>query len=172
MLRTAALTILFCAALNCLNAQEFPEKKIKKRLKAVELVMDPINGDAVFMALGKNDKWGMYQWDYVKEKAITLIPMEYDSLLFFEFNASYTVVWQNNLLGLYQSKWSYVDAKQTVACAYEDYYIKQHRGRKYCALKKDGKWGWVDWLTGEEMTEFIYENKSDLPLPHYEQHSY
>jgi len=29
-------------------------------------------------------------------------------------------------------------------------------------MKKDGKWGWVDWITGEEKSEFIYETTKDL----------
>jgi len=36
-------------------------------------------------------------------------------------------------------------------------------------MKRDGKWGWVNWLTGEEITEFIYDTTDDLPRPEFEQ---
>jgi hypothetical protein len=60
----------------------------------------------------------------------------------------------------------------TVPCVYEDYKRYTADGVPKLAMKKDGKWGWVNWLTGQPMSEFNYETPDDLPYPHYKQRLY
>lgn len=152
-------------------AQGFLEKKMLKKLKAKEIKMDEGNEDGVFSARSKRSKkWGMYQWMYDGVKVDELIPMKYDSIRNFPFNGAFTAVYRKGKVGFYLAKWSYEeDAKQTVACLYEDYQRFNDKGKTYLAVSKNGKWGWVDWLTGEEKTEFKYISKNELPYPNYEQ---
>ncbi len=145
-------------------------KESKKKLNADILIFDEGNGDGVFKARDKNSKkWGMYQ-SLDSEKLTTLIPANYDSINFFPFNNKYTTVYNNDKVGIYLSYWSYRDkAKQTVPCSYEDYKMYDADGVPKLAVQKNGKWGWVDWLTGKEKSEFTYETPKDLPYPHYKQ---
>jgi hypothetical protein len=34
---------------------------------------------------------------------------------------------------------------------------------------KKGKWGWIDWLSGEEKSGFIYNSKENIETPNFEQ---
>ncbi len=144
-------------------------KLAKTKFKADLVIFDPNNGDGALKARSKKTKkWGMYQFMDVEEKE--LIPMQYDSLNFYPFNGKYTAIYNNGKVGFYLSYWSYdKQAKQTVACKYEDYKRFDADGVSKLAVKKNGKWGWVDWLTGEEKSEFIYDSTDDLPYPHYKQ---
>ena len=159
---------------------QFPIEKIKKKLNASEIKMDNGNGDGVFRAKSKKtNKWGMYQYYYEGTDVNELIPMEYDSLRNFPFNGEFTAVYKDGKVGIYLSKWTYDDeAKQTVICRYDDYQRIRYRtseydgGTIYLAMKKDGKWGFVDWLTGEEKSEFIYNTTDDLPSPGFKQKSW
>jgi hypothetical protein len=161
-------------------AQSFPEKEIMKKLDARKIDMDQGNGDGVFRAQSrKTKKWGMYQWMYEGTDVKEMIPMEFDKILNFPFNGSFTAVYNNGKVGIYLCAWSYGEnAKQTVECKYEDYGRINIRPDKYSspttylAMKKDGKWGYVDWLTGEEKSEFIYDTTKDLPYPDFKQKSY
>lgn len=142
----------------------------KKKLKADILIFDEGNGDGVFKARNKaTKKWGMYQ-SLDENDLTTLIPAKYDSIRFFAYNSKYTAVYNKGKVGMYLSHWSYNDkAKQSVSCIYEDYKKYDADGIPKLAVKKDGKWGWIDWLTGEEKSEFKYETPDDLPYPHYNQ---
>lgn len=149
---------------------QFPEKQLKKALSADIIEMDEGNGDGAFKARNKRSKkWGMFQWMYDGTKTKELIPMEYDSVRYFPFNGAFTAVYNKGKVGFYLSAWSYEDAKQTVACLYDDYQRFNAEGSVYLAVSKDGKWGWVDWLSGEEKSEFKSDTKEDLPYPDYEQ---
>lgn len=164
------LSLLFCSA--SLFAQDFPVEKIKKKLKADLLEMDHGNGDGVFKARNeKTKKWGLYQYTYSDTEVEVLIPASYDSLRFIPFNGSFTVVYLGGKAGIYLSKWSYGDdAKQTVECLYDDYQrFSIENGTTYLAVKKDGYWGWLNWYTGEEKSEFKYAEKSELPYPYFKQ---
>lgn len=142
----------------------------KKRLKADILIFDEGNGDGVFKARNKlSKKWGMYQ-SLGENDITTLIPAKYDSIRFFGYNSKYTAVYNNGKVGIYLSYWSYEDnAKQTVPCLYDDYKRFDAYGTAKLAIKKGRKWGWIDWLTGEERSEIKYETPEDLPYPHYKQ---
>jgi hypothetical protein len=118
----------------------------------------------------------MYQWMYEGTQVKELIPMDYDSLRYFPFNGNFTAVYLNGKVGFYLCEWSYgEDATQTVECKYDDY--KRVNVRKdrysnptlYLAVKRDNKWGWVDWISGEEKTEFLYDTRSDIPFPNFVQ---
>jgi len=142
----------------------------KKKLKADILIFDEGNGDGVFKARNKtSQKWGMYQ-SLGENDITTLIPAKYDSIRFFGSNSKFTAVYNKGKIGMYLSNWSYNDkAKQSVPCIYEDYKKYDADGVPKLAVKKDGKWGWINWLTGKEESEFKYEALNDLPYPHYKQ---
>jgi len=146
-------------------------KLAKTKLNADLVIFDPNNGDGALKARSKKTKkWGMYQFLDMNMKEKELIPMRYDSLNFYPVNEKYTAVYNNGKVGFYLSYWSYDEqAKQTVACKYEDYKRYDANGVSKLAVKKNGKWGWVDWLTGEEKSEFIYNSSDDLPYPHFKQ---
>ncbi|WP_338376171.1 WG repeat-containing protein [uncultured Flavobacterium sp.] len=145
-------------------------KESKKQLNADILIFDESNGDNVFKARNKDSKkWGMYQ-SLGSRGLTTLILANYDSVSFFPFNGKYTAVYKNEKVGFYLSYWSYYkNAKQTVPCAYDDYKSFDANGIPKLAVKKNDKWGWIDWLTGEEKSEFIYLTTKDLPYPHFKQ---
>ena len=174
-INTILLIALF--AISSSFAQEFPKKEIMKEIGAKKIEMDAGNGDGVFKAQSKKTKkWGMYQWMFEGTEVTEMIPMQYDKVDYFPVNGAFTKVYIDGKIGLYLSKWSYYDkAKQTVECKYDE--LKKYKYKKdqysssalYTAMKREGKWGWVNWLTGEEMSEFIYETLDDLPTPDFEQ---
>lgn len=145
-------------------------KKAQAKLEADLIIFDGGNGDGVFKARSKTTyKWGMFQ-SSGDEEYTELIPMQYDSLNFFPFNGKFTAVYNQGKIGFYLSMWSYYDeAKQTVLCMYDDYQRYTVNNKSYLAVKKNGKWGWVDWLTGEEKSDFVFETKDDLPYPSWVQ---
>lgn len=143
----------------------------QKDVQKTDLIdLDGGNGDGLFKSRSQTtQKWGLYQ--YLGDEIVEAIPMKYDSLYHFPWNGNYTAVFNDGKVGFYLSYWSYAtEAKQSVPCIYEDYkrYITDDQIPKL-AVKKEGKWGWVDWLTGEEKSEFIYNTPDDLPYPHYKQ---
>ncbi len=129
--------------------------------------MDHNNGDGVLRARNKNTKkWGMYQLSQ------ELIAPVYDSIYFFRWNGVVTPVFQNGKVGFHTSPWSYDDeAKETIPCIYDDYefVVKQEGGTRYLAVKKDNKWAWIDWLSGELKSEWYEGERSNLPYPYYQQ---
>lgn len=153
-----------------ISVAQFPEKELKKALSADRIEMDKGNEDGTFKARNKRSKkWGMFQWMYEGTKTKMLIPMEYDSVRYIPFNGAFTAVYNDGKAGFYLSAWSYDDAKQTVPCLYDDYQRFNVDGRTYLAVMKNGKWGWVDWLTGEEKSEFTFDSKDALTSPTFEQ---
>ena len=143
---------------------------IKKKMAADLILMDEGNGDGVYKARDKNtQKWGMFQC-IDTTKIDTLIPAVYDSVANFPWNGSYTAVFNDGKIGFYLSKWSYGElAKQTIECKYDDYKRFRNKGTKYLAVKRDGYWGWVNWLTGKEQSDFKALTTDDLPFPQYDQ---
>lgn len=134
-----------------------------------DIKWDTNNGDGVMIARSqKTHKWGMYQgWNGEYSE---LIPMKFDSIQFFSWNAYFTMVFNDGKAGAYLCKWSYdSQTKQSVPCIYEDYQKYKYNNQIYLAVKKEGNWGWVDWLSGEEKSDFIYLSKEDLPYPNYKQ---
>ena len=149
---------------------QLPEKELMKKLKADKIEIDENNGDGVFKARNKQSKkWGMYQWTFEGVNVKELIPMEYDSVQYIPFNGAFTAVYKAGYVGFYLSAWSFVDARQTVPCLYEDYQRYTINQRTYLAVKKNGLWGWVDWLTGDEKSAFFFETKEELTTPNFEQ---
>lgn len=146
----------------------FTSDSEKEDIDTIDL--DGTNGDGLFKARSaKTHKWGLYQ--YLGDRIVEAIPMKYDALHHFPWNGNYTAVYNDGKVGFYLSYWSYDDdAKQSVPCIYEDYKRYTTEGQiPRLAVKKEGKWGWIDWLTGEAKSEFTYETPDDLPYPQYEQ---
>jgi hypothetical protein len=144
-------------------------KAAQEKLNADLVFFDANNGDGAFRARNKTTlKWGMFQdlGDNIDE----MIPMHYDSLNTFPYNGSFTAVYNQGKVGFYLCSWSYdEEAKESVPCMYEDYQRFNNEGTIYLAVQKNNKWGWVDWLTGEEKSEFKSDSKDDLPYPNYKQ---
>lgn len=167
--------------INQVKAQTISDKVLKK-IHASNYKADAVNEDGVFVAQhSKTKKWGMFQ-AFSESEIIELIPMNYDSVDYFGFNAKLTGVWVNGKVGIYISPWTYGEGKQTVECLYEDYKIydieKQVQDgygsyRKYftyVAVKKNGLWAWIDWMSGELKTEFNYDLAvQKMPFPKFEQ---
>ena len=148
--------------------------------------IEPDNGNGDGVALvrhAKTAKWGMIQ-QLNSNDIQWLIPLEYDAIDFFGFNAKLTGVWNNGKVGIYLSPWTYgeEEAKQTVDCLYEAYKIfnvektvydglsNYRKYFDYVAVKKDGLWAWIDWMTGELKTDFLYDlDKEQMPYPEFEQ---
>ena len=183
LLMKAFYVISFSFAFFIVNAQDVTPKILKK-INAAEYKPDKNNGDGVFVAKNiETKKWGMYQtWSEADIKE--MIPPQYDSIDFFGFNAKLTGVWNNGKVGIYQSPWSFgeEDAKQTVECLYDGYKIFEvektvsdglgsyRKYFDYVAVKKDSLWAWIDWMTGELKTEFLYDlEKEKMPYPGFEQ---
>jgi hypothetical protein len=173
-MKNLLIPIIILLTLSNSFSQEFPEKELLEVLNASKISMDHGNGDGVFKAKSrKTKKWGMYQYLYEGVKVKEVIPMDYDSLKYFPFNGAFTVVYNNGKVGFYLAEWSYGDkAKQSVACLYDNYKRFTANNTTHLAASKNGKWGWVDWLTGEEKSDFIYDSKDELPYPKYEQKSW
>ncbi len=139
-------------------------EKQKNKFAAENWEYDSGNEDGVYRAQSKKThKWGMFQ--LTDDMAEMLVPMNYDTLKFFGYNRPFTFVWNDGKLGVYFSPWLDKTKGQTVACIYdsgkifhdsEDYY--------YFAAKKNGKWGWVDFYTGQDQSPFIVEAVSELRL--------
>jgi hypothetical protein len=165
---------------------EWVTKKMLKKIRAIDYKLDMNNGDGVFIAQHrKTKKWGMFQ-AYSEKVIEEKIPMQYDSIDFFGFNAYLTGVWIAGKVGIYTSPWSFAeeDVRQSVDCLYDDYkifevgrtmndrdgYGSYKKYFTYVAVKRDGLWAWIDWQTGELMTEFEYDlEKEKMPYPLWEQ---
>jgi hypothetical protein len=175
MKKYIAFCIAFVLALS-FQASAQSDKKILRKLKGDQIEWI---GDGVFkLRHKKSKKWGMFQQYYGEEEITQMIPTNYDSIYFFHFNDPFMVVYNEGKLGIYLSRLSYYEnSKETVACLYDEYIVYKRylrgntypRERKYLAVSKNGKWGWVDWLTGEVKSEFVYDSFDDLPAPAYKQ---
>jgi hypothetical protein len=158
---------------NAYSAEIFKAFNKLKKWEEIDVIdLDNGNGDGIFLAQSKaTDKFGMYQY-IDKDNIIEAVPMKYDSLYYFSWNGNFTAVFNEGKVGIYLSYWTYEkEAKESVPCIYEDYknFNREEDNTKLLAVKKNGKWGWIDWLTGEEKSDFKYETTKDLPYPYYEQ---
>ena len=147
-------------------------KSVLKSIGASEYKPDPYNEDGVFIAKNKKTGlWGMYQY-WIEPPIKTFIPMNYDSIDFFHFNGLLTGVWKANKVGIYIAN-SLSNPRETIPCIYDDYKIysiNQPYPKPYLAVKKNGLWAWIDWITGELKTEFLYDlNIEKMPYPTFEQ---
>ncbi len=161
----------------------FSQKQLMEMVNADLIEMDKNNGDGTFQARDKETKkWGMYQFSFDNGAPTEMIPKQYDSIQYFGVNEKFTAVYNNDKLGIYTCYFDYQEeAKETVPCLYDDFkiiivpYSGEDRfppitySEVYLTLKKNGKWGWVNWFTGEEKSQFIYKTTDDLPAPSYEQ---
>jgi len=119
-------------------------KRIKRKYDGDKIIFDPINGDLVYkMRAKQTGLWGMYQGDK------RIIPAEYDSIQFYGWNDPYTVVGKDGKFGIYTSGFS-DERKLAVECKYDDFKTYTFEGQFWLAGKRNGKWRWVNWDTGQE----------------------
>lgn len=148
----------------------FNKDNEREQIGAINLLN--VNTDGVFLAQSKaTDKYGLYQF-IAENNIIEAIPMKYDSIHYFSWNRNFIVTFNEGKVGIYLSYWIYdEEAKESVPCMYEDYTIVKRDvdNITVLAVKKNNKWGWINWLTGEEKSEFTFETAKDLPYPYYEQ---
>lgn len=115
------------------------------------------NGDGCFYAMNSDNKWGFYQMSQEK------IPPIYDSIMEVGYNRPFTLVYKNGKVGVFKGFFS--TPSESVPCIYDEgKRIKANNGY-YFAAKNDGNWGYVNWNTGEYLTDFIYKTFEDLPRP-------
>lgn len=119
-------------------------RRIRAKFNGDSIVFDHINGDLVFkMRSRESRKWGMYQGEQ------EIIPAQYDSLAFHAWNCPFTIVQQNGKLGAYSHAFS-DEGQLSVPCRYDDLHVYQYEGAFWLAAKRNGKWRWVNWYSGEE----------------------
>lgn len=148
-------------------------KYAHKHLNA-DLVHPIQNGDFLFRARNSHSKkWGLFQKIPSTDSSgfKKFVPMQYDSIVHLKFNNIFFTVCNNNKYGFYFKN------KESVPCIYEDYkYVNLRDENKLYTLiaaQKDNKWGWIDWSTGEKLSEFKWNsfeelsNKSKLIAPKY-----
>lgn len=152
------LPLIFLAFPSILLAQG---QQLKKRDQLDSIIHDPGNGDMVYQGrLAKTAKWGMFQ------NKTVLIPAEYDSLEFFAFNGSFTLVYQGDKVGVHTAYWTYEEeAAETVPCIYEAAKIYRYKGVRYLAVQKDGYWAWIDWRTADLKSDFTCKDPKELGVP-------
>lgn len=144
-------------------------RTIRQKMDIDSLKFDDYNTDGVFKSKNSHTgKWGMFR--VVEDTIAEIIPPEYDQIDMFIPNNYFTGVYINHKVGIYLSKVSYnAFTKQTVPCNYEDYRVMYFDEMPYLAMQKNNKWGWVNWLTGEEKTAFEHPSPEELPKPDYQQ---
>lgn len=125
-----------------------------------KLINDPVNQDGLFIARNKKTKqWGYFQMSYDQ----VLIPMEYDSIQFFNFNQPFTIVMNDGKYGIFSFG---LPGELLVECIYNDCkYFTEGQGvyKKYLiAVKKDNQWMWLDWYNGKILSDG-YPSVDQLP---------
>jgi len=154
--------------------QSFSKKHKDYQIDKINIMEDEW-GSTFSARNGKTQKWGVYE--AFDDEFKTLIPMEYDSIAGYSYEFPFTTVYQNGKGGIYLTiapildcGGDYQDLRQSVQCFYDEFRVFYGDGNTpKLAAKKDHKWGWIDWLNGEQKSEFKYDSFEDLPKPKYEQ---
>lgn len=156
-----------------LNSYDLEDLKfVKKKLKA-DVVVFHSNGDKLLKArIKKTGKWGLYFLSG-SDKIETRIPANFDDINL-EAETPFIDVYTKGKVGIYVLEYNFSgQSEQTVLCDFDDFKVieKTYKSTKlpYLALKRDGKWAWVNWLTGTYGTEFAYDSPENLPNPTFEQ---
>ena len=147
-----------------LSREELEFMDAVRRKKGFDFVeFDRVNNNQIFMARqSRLRKWGMFKGFDVNTLE-TLIPNEYDSVEFFPSNNTFTPVFLAGKIGFY----SLVDfkAKKITDPDYEAFKRVDINGEDYLAIQKNGRWGWMDWYTGEIKVNSISPSFEELPNP-------
>lgn len=164
MLQKLITTILLLLIFSTIYSQD-ADKEVKKLLNVNEIVWDEYNQDGVLKARNnKTGKWGMYQYAYDGKRPKTLVTMKYDSLGFYDFSSSYTIVKNKNKYGIILSPWSSDNARRSVRCIYEQIkYVESGNGM--LAAKGNNLWGYIDYKTGDTLIPFLHSSQTELPPP-------
>lgn len=122
------------------------QRKKMKKFNADSIVFDPINQDDVYnLRNTETQLWGMFQSGHL------LIPMEYEQIEFAGWNHPFTFVKQDGKWGVFSGPFN--DGKLSVSCRYDELKIYNHKQYLFVAGKRNEKWRWVNWSTGEELHE-------------------
>jgi len=144
------------------TAQNSNYQNLNNSLKTDSIVFDAYNTDGLFKARHhKTKKWGLYQT--IGGEISEIIPMQYDSLGFFDHRTGYTLVKNNGKYGVI----SEYDNNVTLASEYDKLAILKTKSgeRAMLAAKVKDKWGYIDEKTGDTLMPFAFKTKKDLPPP-------
>ncbi|QNL22876.1 hypothetical protein HZR84_13315 [Hyphobacterium sp. CCMP332] len=154
-----------------LSREELEFIKAVRRKKGFDFVeFDRVNGNDIFIARqGRLRKWGMYKGKDVNNLT-QLIPNEFDSLEYFPSNNTFTPVYLGGKVGFY----TMVDneVKKLTATEYEAFKRVEINDFEYLAVQKQGRWGWMDWFTGEIKVNSISPEFDKLPTPDWKSKYY
>ena len=149
--------------INGFSQTESQEKYIKKELGVKQIVWDQENQDGIFKALNKKtNKWGMFQY-FEGRRPKRLVSFKYDSLGFYKFNASFTIVKNNGKYGLISDPWGEPKAKLIVKCKHDQLrYVKNGYGM--LASKRGKNWAYIN-EQGDTLIPYASKTFEDLPIP-------
>ncbi len=154
-----------------LSREELEFIKAVRRKKGFDFVeFDRINGNDIFIARqGRLRKWGMYKGKDVNNLD-QLIPNEFDSLEFFPSNNNFSPVYLGGKVGFY----TMVDyeVKKIASTEYEAFKRVKLNDLDYLAVQKQGRWGWMDWYSGEIKVNSISPEFEKLPTPDWKSKFY
>lgn len=123
---------------------------------AVSFLIDQKNGDGVFIAKNKSNKWGMFQMEKL------IVAMVHDSLGFYGVNASNSIVKNEGKYGLISSPWGENTAEIIVACDHDMLkYVADFSGM--VASKRGNKWAYINSSNGDTLIPYVYNSYSELP---------
>lgn len=145
-------------------------KSIRRKKGFDYIEFDNINGKEIFIARqGRIRKWGMFK-GFDPNNVEQLIPNEYDSLEFFPSNNTFTPVYLGGNVGIY----SMIDykVKKIADAEYEAFKRVDINDIEYLAVKKQGRWGWMDWYDGEIKVNSISPSFEELPTPEWKSKYY
>jgi len=115
--------------------------KKMKQFNADSIIFDDINGDDIYLLrASSNGLWGMYQ------SGKEIIPMNYEIINFYGWNDPFTFVKKNGNWCIYYGGFN--GENHLTYCGYEELKKFTHKGYLYVAGKRNGKWDWVNWKTG------------------------
>lgn len=146
------------------NREELEFIKAIRRKKGFDYVeFDRMNNNEIFRARSRRlGKWGLYKGFDVNTTE-TLIPSEFDSLYMFPNENNFTVAFKAGKVAIY-TMLNY-QVKKISDPVYDDFKRVNNNDMDYLAVKKQGRWGWVDWFDGEIKVNSISTSFEELPAP-------
>jgi hypothetical protein len=112
-----------------------------KEFNADSILFDYINQDDMYLLRSaETGLWGLYQ------KINIIIPMEYEEINFYGWNAPFTFVKRDGKWCVYYGRFGEDD--QASYCGYDELKKFTHQNYLYVAAKREGKWSWINWSNG------------------------
>lgn len=144
--------------------------KIRRKKGFDYVEFDRVNKSEIYMARqSRLRKWGILK-GFDPNTSKELVPVEFDSLDFFPSNKSFTAAYLGGKIAFF----NYIDGnvKKISEPIYEDYKSAEFNDMLYLAVKRQGKWGWMDWTDGEIKIKSISPSFDKLPQPDWKPKAY